>query len=187
MKQSVNCIRFTQIYMIPHGVSASVILVNCNVAILVDREEIVHYQWAFSSQVAWKPYLDFFKFSPALPRPLFVGLGHRARCECPKEWVSWVGEMMTEAAVDPNAKDLTEARRSKREKRGLISVYDFSKLGESFCLTSLCPKRKETGNSEGRVGLASGMVWMQLSCVPEELCRVGKWPLNLGFFICNWG
>lgn len=51
--------------------------------------------------------------------------------------------MATEAAVDQNAKDLRETGGREREKRGLISVDDFSKHRERFLLTYLYPEKKQ--------------------------------------------
>lgn len=41
--------------------------------------------------------------------------------------------METEAGGDQNAKDLRETRRKEREKRGLISVYDFQSIEKDSC------------------------------------------------------
>lgn len=53
--------------------------------------------------------------------------------------------MATEAGGDQNAKDLRETRRTEREKRGLISVYDFQSIEKDSC-SHLMSKKERNRN-----------------------------------------
>lgn len=97
-----------------------------------------------------------------------MGLRHKTRFWWLNEWVNWSWGNGDWSWRGPKCKGFERnQKKGEREKRGLISVYDFQSIEKDSCSHLYVQKGKKQKLVKG-VRFSSDTVWMQLWCLPVE-------------------